>query len=552
MKNSKLKLILAILIPILSQSQTWQWAKNAGTVGRAFGPLVCTDQVGNHYAVVYAEGSLCYFQTDTLAINGINDEFIVKYDVNGNEIWIKQIGGPNINTMNRTTEGISDLIYDSVANCIYATGQFYETSNFGGITLNTFTDDLSIFLTKIDLNGNFLWAQKSLTNGEDGAGKLATDTIGNIYMVGQSVNPIKFNTLIAAEGGFMAKFDAAGNIKWLKNISGGNFIGNARYQPRNIIISNSDLYLYGPSKDSVTLDTISFSGHNYKSILSAWDTSGHIHWAKQFAEPFLIIPGQFSRDASGNLYCIGSFNGPYAVFDTDTLFNNNPWGGYISKYDNTGQFIWTKPIQASQLIYCFSSSCDGDGNVYVTGGFSGNALFQTNGTPFNVTASTSQDIFVARFNTNGECLGVRNVGQGIGYDIISNSDGGATVTGYFENTSNFGTNTITSHGSEDMFIAKIGVITGTEENGGRLIKNQLIIYANPNQGKCTIKIPDEFANETNLSLSIFDNSGKLIQQKTVTMSDGKIKLNLEAEAKGIYNVILSSKTKSYNGKIVFE
>jgi hypothetical protein len=34
------------------------------------------------------------------------------------------------------------------------------------------------------------------------------------------------------------------------------------------------------------------------------------------------------------------------------------------------------------------------------------------------------------------------------------------------------------------------------------------------------------------------------------MIEGKIKLNLEAEAKGVYNVTLSNGKKSYNGKIV--
>lgn len=42
------------------------------------------------------------------------------------------------------------------------------------------------------------------------------------------------------------------------------------------------------------------------------------------------------------------------------------------------------------------------------------------------------------------------------------------------------------------------------------------------------------------------------QQKTLQMNDGNIKLNLEQEAKGVYNVVLSNKKKSYKGKIVFE
>ncbi|MFN8235151.1 MAG: T9SS type A sorting domain-containing protein [Bacteroidia bacterium] len=59
-------------------------------------------------------------------------------------------------------------------------------------------------------------------------------------------------------------------------------------------------------------------------------------------------------------------------------------------------------------------------------------------------------------------------------------------------------------------------------------------------------------NEKYLTLSIFNNAGKLIQQKTLQMNEGNIKLNLEQEAKGVYNVVLSNNKKSYNGKIVFE
>ncbi len=82
--------------------------------------------------------------------------------------------------------------------------------------------------------------------------------------------------------------------------------------------------------------------------------------------------------------------------------------------------------------------------------------------------------------------------------------------------------------------------------------NNLIVSPNPTTNKCNVTVPDEFLHEKNLVLSIYDNTGKLIQQKTLQMNDGKIKLDLEAEAKGIYNVVLSSKKKSYSGKIVFE
>ena len=110
---------------------------------------------------------------------------------------------------------------------------------------------------------------------------------------------------------------------------------------------------------------------------------------------------------------------------------------------------------------------------------------------------------------------------------------------------------MTSYGNDDIFISKHDAITDIEE-GEKHISNKLLIYANPSQGTCNVTIPDEFKHEKNLTLSIYDNTGKLIQQGSVEMNEDKVSVNLEAEAKGIYNVTLSNGKKSYGGKIIFE
>ncbi|GAB4291504.1 MAG: hypothetical protein Kow0068_16780 [Marinilabiliales bacterium] len=109
-----------------------------------------------------------------------------------------------------------------------------------------------------------------------------------------------------------------------------------------------------------------------------------------------------------------------------------------------------------------------------------------------------------------------------------------------------------SQGYEDFLIAKLDTTTGSNEENIKTYPTQLIIYANPNNGKCNIKIPEDFINEQNLTLYIYDNSGKLLQQTKFEMNEEEIKLNIEKEAKGVYNVVLSNGKKVYKGKIVFE
>jgi len=191
------------------------------------------------------------------------------------------------------------------------------------------------------------------------------------------------------------------------------------------------------------------------------------------------------------------------------------------------------------------------------GTFKGNVNFGS----FNLNALSVKDMYIARFDKNGNFYGIVQGGK------ISSTNkctvdltGNIVVGGTFNDTATIGSNTFISYGGYDIFIAKSAPITGIQQrlaNTGS--SNQLLIYANPNTGKCNITVPDEFSKEENLTLRIFDNNGKLIQQQNIEMSDGTVKVNLEAEAKGVYNVTLGlpagkagNKKKSYNGKIVFE
>ena len=103
-----------------------------------------------------------------------------------------------------------------------------------------------------------------------------------------------------------------------------------------------------------------------------------------------------------------------------------------------------------------------------------------------------------------------------------------------------------------MFVAKCDAITNIPNNQRASNSNQLFIYANPNKGICYITVPDDLKNQNDLILRIYAANGKLIQQQPVQMQQEKIIINIEAEAKGIYNVTLGNKDKMYAGKIVFE
>jgi hypothetical protein len=71
-------------------------------------------------------------------------------------------------------------------------------------------------------------------------------------------------------------------------------------------------------------------------------------------------------------------------------------------------------------------------------------------------------------------------------------------------------------------------------------------------GKCNITIPEEFLTVPSLTLRIMDSLGRLVSEQTVFRGQNRIQINLEAQAKGVYNASLSNGSKVFYGRIVFE
>jgi hypothetical protein len=560
-KQTMFLLILSVTLNI-TLAQNWQWANSGGSIFNLddFSRSMCKDQNGNIYIAGSIQGSesndnlhhYAIFNSDTIPVNGFNDIFLAKYDPNGNQLWVKHFGGSYDDWLNQQNEIAGQITYSPLSNSIYFTGTFLGICSFEADTLYSTGGgaDKEIFIAKFDLNGNCIWAKSAGSYGLDNGSVISVTPSGNILVGGKTKSSSTFDTIHISNGGFLAMYDDNGICKWVKNIFSGlnHFPYGATAEILSLNFFNNDIFITGRKiADSLYIDTVLFTGTNIPStILARLDSSGNVKWARNIGWPNSGSYG-LTLDNNGNCYLLGTFGSGYTVIENDTLHSTGSWDLFFTKYDQNGNFQWVRQSNATDNAVAGRASSDGNGNVYITGSFSGNATFGT----YNVTANTSQDMFVARYNSDGDCLGINHEGQGAGTDVLTNSDGSCMVTGTFFNSMTLGTTTLTSHGYTDIFTAKMDVITGTIETK-KLANNQLIIYANPNEGKCNIKIPDEFLDEKNLTLFIYDNSGKLIQQTTLEMSDGKIKLDIEHEAKGMYNVILSNGEKTYNGKLVFE
>ena len=390
----------------------------------------------------------------------------------------------------------------------------------------------------MDLNGNFIWAKQGGSTGIDMAYVFAEPN-GDVLLAGTLQNSGIIDTINISAGGFFAKFNSNGNIKWAKH----KFAGFSR--PR-ISFLGSDIVMAGAfNANPTTIDTVTMIPVGlYDGFITRMDSLGKIKWIEQF--------GGVDQDGFSGI-CTNSLNEIYAVgFFNDTITINgtsliNAGGDIlIAKFNQNGGLLWARQTHATGNSTANSVITD-NANIYVTGLFAGNASFGNN----NISTTNPPDMFLARYDSSGNCYGVMHFGQASGACLVRNNSNNIVCAGAFYNTINIADSVFTSYGPQDIFIANADAITGINEKKQN-DNNHLIIYANPTTGKCNITVPDDFLNEKNLTLSIFNINGQLIQQKKLEMNDGKIKLNLEEEAKGIYNVTLSDEKKVYSGKIVFE
>lgn len=174
-------------------------------------------------------------------------------------------------------------------------------------------------------------------------------------------------------------------------------------------------------------------------------------------------------DATGNIYVTGNFTGTTTI-GTNTFVSEGNGNSdiFIAKYTKDGAFVWSKEGGGANSEATRNMVIDKNGDVYITGYFSGVSTFDD----FTLTGNGSSDIFIIKYKPNGTIEWARKAG-GNGSDAVNNlktdSNGNIYITGHFESTAFFNNTSVTSAGEKDIFIAKYnsaGTLQWVQRAGG--------------------------------------------------------------------------------------
>jgi CHU_C Type IX secretion signal domain/Ig-like domain CHU_C associated/FG-GAP-like repeat/IPT/TIG domain len=451
---------------VAQDSPLLKWAGSfKGTAGgpTSFGYGIDTDASGNVYStgsfngtVDFDPGAGVFSLTSASTVE--QDIYISKLDADGNFVWAVRFGAGG-----RNDYGYA-ITSDAVGN-IYITGQFFANLDFdpgpGIFVLPNSLFKQSLFVLKLDTDGNFVWAKSIGTGGlESVVGRsIALDNSGNLLITGLFSSTADFDpgagtfnlTSAEAAGGnnaFLCKLDASGNFAWARAM-----LGTGAAEAYSIVADNSDNVIavgaysgtidFDPSASSFNLTSVG----NFDAFISKLDASGNFIWAKSLGGSSNEYGNSIAVDNAGSIFITGLFKGT-SDFDPGVgVFNLTSSGlfdSFISKLDANGNFVWAIPVGGSTAKddSGIAIAIDASGNLLCTGFFEGTIDFDPGAGIYNLTSSGSNpDIYILKLDVNANFIwAVRqgstnspDQGNGISTDASSN----VYVTGYFSTTADF-------------------------------------------------------------------------------------------------------------------
>ena len=385
-------IIIFILLPFFSFSQTWQWTKKEGGAGIDNGNAICTDGFDNCYTAVDSSGRAKIF----------------KYNSGGVSVWNETVWTGHARTIISDNAGHLYVAGDSsnqilVAKCDTSRNVIWKINggagNCNGVSLDNagfiYLTGSTSFLQKYDTAGNQIWIRNVTATGNS----ICIDNLNNCYITGKFSGTATFGThnltALGSQDIFVTKYDSSGNCIWAKR-AGGDFTccysNDCGYA---IATDNSgNIYFTGSIVDTVDFDAFNFIASANDVFIAKYDTSGNALWVKQ-ATGWSDQEGRcIALDNQSNIFVGGSYV-PNLNFDGFPLTGWGNYDAFVAKYDSSGNFL--NAIKAGGSTwneFVYGISIDNSGNAFVTGSLSSTAYFDND----TLTNSGSYDIFVGKIN----------------------------------------------------------------------------------------------------------------------------------------------------------
>ena len=214
------------------------------------------------------------------------------------------------------------------------------------------------------------------------------------------------------------------------------------------------------------------SGFVHDAFVMHVTASGTIDWAVQAGGMGPDHGYDIAQDGMGGALVTGDFMGN-ASFGSTTLVSRGSYGAFVMHVTASGVIDWAVQAggefdEAGNSIEYYGIAHDSAGGAFVTGDFRGETSFGST----SLASTGTLDIFVMHMTASGAigwAVQAGGMGSNHGHGIAHDGAGGALVTGDFMGKASFGSTTLVSRGNADAFVMHVtasGVIDWAIQAGG--------------------------------------------------------------------------------------
>jgi gliding motility-associated-like protein len=375
--------------------------------------------------------------------------------------WAKAFTSRNVSNYDAYTNGRTVGV-DQWGN-VYSAGLLHHTIDFDpGPGVYTLTGggigEYGIYLSKLDAEGNFVWAKQIPVLVEFGEIELKVDNSGNVYLASDLRHPadmdpgpgVQMMKPTGSKDAFLIKLDTDGNLMWARQFGGP---GDTAPQANALELDgNNNVILCGEFNNTVDFDpgpglfNLTSTAH-MQSYIVKLRSNGEFIWAVQFGHSPIVYNGaqitDVKCDRHGNIYTTGGFKGT-CDFDPGTavfsLTGNSLRDGFVSKLDPNGRLIWAKRFGNTtnnyyHNVYPKGIEIDDKENVVTTGDFSGTHDFDPGTGVYGLSSKAELfDAYILKLNTEGDFLWAKGIGgkeNETGNDVVADSEGNVYAVGFY-------------------------------------------------------------------------------------------------------------------------
>ncbi len=267
------------------------------------------------------------------------------------------------------------------------------------------------------------------------------------------------------------------------------------------------------------------------AFLTKYDSSGNEIWSQQIGTSSGDSSDSVAVDGFGNAYITGRTYGNLGGT------NAGGWDAFLTKFDSLGNELWSQQIGTSSGDFSNSVAVDGSGNAYISGRTSGD---------LGGTNAGGYDAFLIKYDSSGDELWSQQIGTSdddVSHSVAVDGSGNAYISGY-TNGDLGGTN----DGNNDAFLAKF------DSSGNHLWSQQIgtssyetsysvAVDASGNayiSGGTYGDLAGPSEGLTDAFLTKYDSLGNLLWSQQIGTSDDDLSSSVAVDASG--NAYISGNT----------